>query len=261
MSVKDSMQGRETSEVSASQVKEYKPGEIVISEGATCEVFYVILAGEVEIFQNQKSIRVLQEGDVFGIESFYLKRCCTTTAKTITPARIASYPTDLIGQIIFAKPQLTEKILNSVIAQLEQTTQVAEANIPLGHLVDFNERVYQDGEVIIEEGSVGRDICMLVESEKGLLVSRAGKQVGKITQPGEYFGEMSSLLNRKRTATVSSLGRSVVQIYPGDNLEATLSAYPDLAKKMIDALAHRLLDANKRITELSNGKETDFLSS
>lgn len=254
------MQGKATTEVSATQVKEYKPGEIIVSEGKTCEVFYVILQGEVEIFQNNKSIRVLKEGDVFGIESFYLKRSCTTTAKTITHARIASYHTDLIGQIIFTKPQLTEKILNSIIAQLEQTTQVAEANIPLGHLVDFNERVYQDGDVIIEEGSLGRDICMLVESEKGLLVSRGGKEVGRITHPGEYFGEMSSLLNRKRTATVRSLGRSVVQIYPGENLEATLSAYPDLAKKVIDALASRLVDANNRIAQLSNGKETDYLS-
>lgn len=102
---------------------------------------------------------------------------------------------------------------------------------------------------------------MLVESEKGLLVSKEGKEVGRINQPGEYFGEMSSLLDLKRTATVSSLGRSVVQIFPGDNLEATLAAYPRLAKKIIDTIASRLVDADKRIAELSDGKETDFLSS
>lgn len=254
------MQGKKIAEISASSVKEYKPGGIVASEGDKNELFYVILKGEVEIFQNNKSIRVLKEGDVFGLENFYLKRPYTTTSKTITHSRIASYHTGLINEIVYTKPQLTEKIINSIIAQLEQTTQVAEENIPLGSLVDFNERVYQDGEVIIEEGSVGKDIYMLVESEKGLLVSKEGKEVGKVTQPGEYFGEMSSLLNLKRTATVSSMGRSVVQVFPGDNLEATLAAYPSLAKKVIDTLASRLLDANKRIIELSNGKEIDFLS-
>ena len=254
------MQGKETTEITASQVKEYKPGEIVASEGEKSEVFYVILEGEVEIFQNNKSIRVLKEGDVFGLENFCLKKCCTTTSRTITLSRIASYHTDLIEQIIYTKPQLTEKILNSIILQLEQTTQVAEENIQLGNLVDFNERIYQDREVIIEEGSAGRDICMLVESEKGLLISREGKEVGRITQPGEYFGEMSSLLNLKRTAMVSSIGRSVVQVFPDDNLEATLSAYPSLAKKVIDTLASRLVDANKRIAELSGGKEVNFPS-
>jgi len=254
------MQGSEITEIRATGVKEYKPGEIVSSEGERNDFFHVILKGEVEIFQNNKSIRILKEGDVFGLENFYLKRPCTTTSKTITLSRIASYHTDLIEQIIYTKPQLTQKIINSIIAQLEQTTQVAEENIPLGNLVDFNEQVYQDGEIIIEEGSVGKDIYMLVEAEKGLLVSKEGKEVGSITQPGEYFGEMSSLLNLKRTATVSSMGRSVVQIFPGDNLEATLAAYPSLAKKIIDTLASRLIDANKRITELSDGKEIDFLS-
>jgi CRP-like cAMP-binding protein len=255
------MPGIETTEISASEVKAYKPGEIVAAEGEKNEFFFVILKGEVEIFQNNKSIRVLKEGDVFGLESFYLRRPCTTTSKTITFSRIASYRADLINEIVYTKPQLTEKILNSIMAQLEQTTQVAEENIPLAKLVDFNEQVYQNGEVIIEEGTVGKDIYMLVESEKGLLVSREGKEVGRITQPGEYFGEMSSLLNLKRTATVSSMGKSVVQIFPGDNLEATLAAYPSLAKKIIDTLASRLIDANRRITELSNGKESDFLSS
>ena len=254
------MQGKEATEISASLVKEYEPGEIVAAEGEKNDVFHVILKGDVEVFQNSKSIRVLKEGDVFGLENFYLRKSCTTTSKTIAPSRIASYKTDLISEIIYTKPELTERILNSIIAQLEQTTQVAEENIPLGSLVDFNERIYQEGGIIIEEGSLGRDIYMLVESEKGLLVSKEGKEIGKITQPGEYFGEMSSLLNLKRTATVSSRGRSVVQVFPGDNLEATLASYPSLAKKIIDTLASRLVDANKRITELSNGKESDFLS-
>jgi CRP-like cAMP-binding protein len=255
------MQGKETAEISASEVKEYNPGQIVVSEGERNDFFYVILKGEVEIFQNNKSIRVLREGDVFGVENFYLKRSFTTTSKAITPSRIAAYHVDLIRQIIYTKPQLTERIINSIIVQLEQTTQVAEENIPLATLVDFNERIYQEGEVIIKEGTIGKDIYMLVESEKGLLVSREGKEVGEITQSGEYFGEMSGLLNLKRTATVSSTGRSVVQVFPGDNLEATLTAYPRLAKKIIDTIASRLVDANKRITELSDGKGTDFLSS
>ena len=147
------------------------------------------------------------------------------------------------------------------MAQLEQTTQVAEEHIPLESLVDLNERIYQDGEVIIAEGSLGKDIYMLVESEKGLLVTKEGKKVGEITQPKEYFGEISSLLNLQRTATVTSIGRSVVQVFPGDNLEATLAAYPRLAKKVIDTLASRLVGATEKIIKLSDGKENGFLSS
>ena len=68
-----------------------------------------------------------------------------------------------------------------------------------------------------------------------------------MTQPGEYFGEMSSLLNQTRTATVTSQGRSVVQVFPGEDLESTLLNYPQLSKKIIDTLASRLAKASERI--------------
>jgi CRP-like cAMP-binding protein len=244
------MQEKEIADVSANQVKEHAPGAIIASEGEKEDVFYVILQGEVEILQNKKSIRVLQEGDVFGLENVYVYKCCSTTAKALNRSRIASYHRDVIEQILHTKPQVTAQIINSLLAQLAQTTQVAQENMPSGGMVDFRERIYQEGEVIIEEGSPGKDIYLLVGSERGLSISIAGKEVGMITRPGEYFGEMSSLLNQERTATVTSLGRSVVQVFPGGNLEATLCANPQLSKKIIDTLALRLVEASKRITEL-----------
>ena len=244
------MQEKGIADISAHQVQEYAPGAIVASEGEEKDVFYVILQGEVEIFQNKKSIRVLQDGDVFGLENVYVYKCCSTTAKTLNHSRIASYHRNAIEQILHTKPQVTAQMIASLLAQLEQTTQVAQEHMPSGGMVDFRERIYQEGDVIIEEGSPGKEIYLLVASERGLSISLAGKEVGKITRPGEYFGEMSSLLNQKRTATVISLGRSVVQVFPGENLENTLFANPELAKKMIDTLASRLAETSKRITEL-----------
>ena len=236
-----------SSPTEARRIKEYAPGSIIISEGERGDVFYVILEGAVEIFQNKRSIRELQDGDVFGLEGIFLNKCFTVTAKALSRSRIASYPKGILEEIIAGKPQVATQIVNSLVAQLEQTTQAAAEHIPLGGFVDFHERIYQDGEVIIKEGSAGKEIYQLVESERGLLVSIGGKEVARMTQPGEYFGEMSSLLNQTRTATVTSLGRSVVQIFPGEDLEVTLLNYPRLSKKIIDTLALRLAKASEKI--------------
>ena len=241
------MDKRNRTEVRAHGIRVYEPGDIITSEGETRDVFYVVLDGAVEIFQNKRSIRVLQEGDVFALESILLQKSCSVTAKALSPSRIAAYHKDILEEIISGKPQVSIQIINSLVAQLEQTTQAAAEHIPLGGFVDFHERIFQDGEVIIEEGSAGKEIYQLVESERGLLVSIDGKEVARMTQPGEYFGEMSSLLNQKRTATVTSLGRSVVQVFPGEDLEATLVSYPQLSKKIIDTLASRLAKASERI--------------
>ena len=113
--------------------------------------------------------------------------------------------------------------------------------------MDINEETFQDSDVIIEEGTDGTTFYRLVESEKGLLVTKGGKEIGRITQPGEYFGEMSTILKEKRCATVSSLGRSVVQVFDDKNIEAVFKSYPDLSKVIIDTLAKRLNEANMKI--------------
>jgi CRP-like cAMP-binding protein len=236
-------------------IREYRPKDLIVSEADPCDRFYVILKGEVEIFQNKKSIRVLKEGDIFGLENFYLNHPYTTAAYCLSAARIATYPAKLIRDIIYNRPQLTEKILQSVMTQLEQTTQIAEEFIPRENVVDITitELVFHDGDVIIEENTSGCDIYQLIESENGLLVTKDGIEIGTISKPGEYFGELSALLKHKRTATVRSRGRSVVKVFSGDNLEVILTTYPHLAKAIIDTLANRLIAANAMIADRGTG--------
>jgi CRP-like cAMP-binding protein len=153
----------------------------------------------------------------------------------------------MIKEIIYQRPQLTEKILNSVMYQLEQTTQIAEEFIPMENVIDLNERVFQDGEVIIEEGTTGSEIFQLIESEKGLLVTKEGKEIGRISRSGEYFGEMSAILKQQRSATVRSIGRSIVHVFPGEDLDVMLEAYPKLSKTLIDTLAKRVLESSNTL--------------
>jgi CRP-like cAMP-binding protein len=234
-------------------IREYAPKQLIVAEADPGDRFYVILKGEVEIYQNKKSIRMLKEGDIFGLENFYLNRPYTTSAFSLSPSRIATYPTKMIRDIIYNRPQLTEKILQSVMNQLEQTTEIAGEYIPLENVVDIAELIFHDGDVIIEEGTSGCDIYQLIESEKGLLVTKDGNEVGRITLHGEYFGEISAILKKQRSATVRSLGRSVVKVFSGDNLEAILATYPHLAKVIVDTLAQRLIAANLIIADRSSG--------
>lgn len=228
-------------------IREYKPHELIVAEGSPNTRFFVILSGNVEIMQNSKSIRILKDGDVFGLENYYLERSFTTSAISMTKSRIAAYDATMIREFIYDRPQLIQQVLLSVMRQLEQTTEIAEQNIPLENVVDLNERIFHDGEIIIREEDEGMEIYRLVESEGGLLVTKAGSEIGRITKPGEYFGEISSILKEKRSATVRSVGRSVVQVFSGDNLQDVLEAYPQLSTQLIDTLAQRLLVANQKI--------------
>jgi CRP-like cAMP-binding protein len=230
-------------------IKKYAPLQIIVSEGAAQDFFYVILDGTVEVSQNRKIIRTLRDGDVFGIENYYRKLPYTTTACAITPARIAAYRSETIRDIIYTHPQLAEKIFASVMCQLEQTTGRAEENIPFERATPIREHIYQDGEIIITENSEGSEMFRLMEAQHGLRVTFQGREIGTITRPGEFFGEMSSILRQPRTATVTSIGRSRVQIFMVEDIEDDFRQFPDLAITIINTLSKRLFEADMRLAD------------
>ncbi len=229
----------------AVHINEYETHDLIVGAGTSNDRFFVILHGTVEIRQNNKIVRILSEGDVFGLENHYLNRSYTTAAIALSTARIASYHVSTLREIIFDRPQLTEQIIESVTRQLEQTTEVAEENIPLEKLCDHHETVYENGQAIIQEGQKSSEIYRLLESEQGLRVTKHGKEIARIEKNGEFFGEMGPILKTKRSATVTSIGRSVVQIFYVNDLDALLESYPRLSLSIIKSLAGRLHDANK----------------
>ena len=258
MSTEDiqSTQGSDTAkDVSALGVNIYKPKQTIIKEGDKNEYFFVILQGTVEVLQSGKVMRILKERDVFGVDGFFSNRYSTTTVRALSAARIAIYQIDVLNDIIYTKPKMAERIFHSILNQLEQTTQIAQENIILEGITDLNEEVYEDGEKIIEEGTTGYDFFRLLRTEGGLLVTKRGEKIGKIEKPGEFFGEMSTILKQPRAATISSIGRSVVQVFNLNNPSDLIESYPKVAIKLLDTLSNRLIKANKKIIELTQANK------
>jgi CRP-like cAMP-binding protein len=224
------------------QTRYYRPNEVIVTEGASPDCFFVILQGTVEIFQNEVSVRILTEGDVFGLENHYLHRPYTTSAKALTRARISAYAAALIREIVFDSPQLTEKILSSIVRQLEQTTETAALHIPSGNVTYVEHAVFYDGDSIIREDTVGTDIFRLVQSERGLRITRRNRELSMICTPGEIFGEVGAFLGTPHTTTVSSCGKSVVEKFSAADLETFTAEHPGMCRSIICALAARLRD-------------------
>ena len=134
---------------------------------------------------------------------------------------------------------------------------VKEKEMLPAYLLNPDEQVYEDGDLIIKEGNTDKNFYKLIQG--CLVVTKNGIMVGEISQPSEYFGEMSALTNEPRTATIRSKGKSIVKVFPGDKLPEVLEKYPEIATHIVTTLAKRLNEANNRILAGQNGSDKSSL--
>ena len=111
-------------------IGEHNPHDVIVDAGAAQERFFVILQGRVDISRGGILLRTLKEGDIFGIEFYYLDEPYDFCATAQTKARIASYHSSLIYEIIYNRPQMIDQMMKSLAGQINQTTRLMLERLP-----------------------------------------------------------------------------------------------------------------------------------
>jgi type IV pilus assembly protein PilB len=135
------------------------------------------------------------------------------------------------------------------IEEVLKRTTVTKAVMP-AYLVN-PERVHcEDQDVIIHEGNKDSDFYKLIQG--ALIEMKDGREISSIREPGEFFGEMASLIGEPRTTTIISKGRSVIERFPGDKLPEIIENHPEISRYLLETVGGRLKQANKTIIQLIN---------
>ncbi|WP_456384837.1 type IV-A pilus assembly ATPase PilB [Desulfolithobacter sp.] len=129
-------------------------------------------------------------------------------------------------------------------------TVVHEESLP-AYLVNPDVEEYEDGDVIIQEGNRDKDFFKLVRGKVAVL--RGGKKIAEITEPGEYFGEMSAISGEPRFATIVAAGRCVIKRYPGEKLQELIEKYPEVARHLFKTIVSRLQKTDRIVVKLAGG--------
>ena len=108
------------------------------------------------------------------------------------------------------------------------------------------EENYEDGQIIVEEGSSG-DWSYVVESG-AVEISKnidGKKVVLEVLKPGEVFGELGFITKAKRTATASAVGDTAVGIIDRSFLDQEFNKLSASFRAILVALASRLKKATE----------------
>ncbi|ELU09594.1 hypothetical protein CAPTEDRAFT_218610 [Capitella teleta] len=197
--------------------------------------FYVIDAGEVDIFVNEEYVSTIGEAGSFGELALIYGTPRAATVKAKTDIKLwgidrNSYRRILMGSTI-RKRKMYEEFLSkvSILESLDKWERmtVADALEPVQ---------FEDGQEIVRQGEPGDDFFIITEGSASVLQRQFENEdpveVGKLG-PSDYFGEIALLLDRPRAATVKACGVLKCVKMDRQRFERVLGPCGDILKRNI----------------------------
>jgi len=116
-----------------------------------------------------------------------------------------------------------------------------------------HERGYEAGEIVFDEGDSGDTLFVIQRGEVELTrASPSGRRLVGRLGPGEFFGEMSVVLGGERRIRATAVGPLRLLEVDGHTLEEMCVERPEVAIRMIQRLAGRVIDLEKRLAALGS---------
>lgn len=118
----------------------------------------------------------------------------------------------------------------------------------------LKEREYKKGDVIVKQGEEGIGLFIIKKGKVKVSKTLASGKVIDIAvhADGEYFGELSMLDNKPRTATVTALEDTTTLIMSYWEFKALLESKPEIALSILPVLVERFRETNEQLLELRN---------
>jgi CRP-like cAMP-binding protein len=231
-------------------------GDQVIVEGEPGDSFYMLADGLVVVTKKVAGkptvLAHLQRGSVFGEMGLVSNapRTATVTASGEV-ALLGLSRRDLevhAGELSSVTEALRKFTRGRFLANLAATSPLFQ-DLEKVHrrnlLKQFQSMIVNTGDVLIEEGEVGRGLFLVLRGDYDV-TKKEGRTANKLAtlKSGDVFGEISLLKDAPTTATVTAKIAGEVLFLPRDEFTRALKAHPEVHATLMELTAERL-KANK----------------
>lgn len=104
-------------------------------------------------------------------------------------------------------------------------------------------RRYEAGEAIVEKGTFGGGLFLVLSGTATVEVGGKAHHLG----PGQFFGEMSLISTKPRSATVVAADPVELLVIHAVDFKAFLLANPSLAVVLLERVVERLREVQERV--------------
>ena len=99
------------------------------------------------------------------------------------------------------------------------------------------------GDELVTEGRIGREFFLILSGEA--VVQRDGEEIARL-DPGQWFGELSLIDHKPRSATVVAASDMKLLVLGQGEFAGLLDSVPTMAAKLLRGMARRLREADAR---------------
>ncbi len=112
-------------------------------------------------------------------------------------------------------------------------------------------RLYDDGEVVVQQGDVGDSLYVVQDGEVEIVVDEGGMEVVvRSAGRNEIVGEMAIFDRQPRSATIRAKGRARILTLDKRNFLRRINEDPSLAFRMIDTMSRRVRQLSNEVIQL-----------
>ena len=112
-------------------------------------------------------------------------------------------------------------------------------------------KVYEDGEIIIQQGEVGNCMYVIQDGKVEVLIGKDDQEVQiAVRGEGEFIGEMAIFERDVRSATVRALGPVRMLTIDKKNFLRRISQDPSLAFRVVESMSRRIRELSEENAQL-----------
>ncbi len=229
-------------------------GEPICKEGEPGDSIFIISHGSVAVSRQQLQkgkvvLNELKEGDFFGEFGFFSNSRRQATVETLMDTEVLEITKDSLQKIIQEYPGVSqvlfkfykERVLDNLLAasSLFQAFSRPERKEILMHL---SLEEFAEGVTVLEEGAPGDCLYIIKSGEVEVFSFNAQgeKSVLANLKEGDYFGEISLITGRPRSASVKALRSVELVRLTKKDFDQFVVKRPETMKILEDSLQARL---------------------
>jgi CRP-like cAMP-binding protein len=239
------------------EVRSAMAGETLIKEGATTTSMFIVAQGEVRVFRDkgsqQTELARLSDGSFFGEIALLSDSPRMASVETARPTLLLEMSRDDVAELIQSHPAMVD-VLGNFYRERFLANLVRSNPLIFQPLTDDEKReIFEHFQsvtvppqtVILKKGEMGQGLYLILRGECDVLDAAPDGRLFAlpVLREGDFFGEMSLLLNTPVNATVSARTTCTVLRLPREIFYERVMKHPEVRRVITTVTNERIKQA------------------